>query len=395
MNILICNQWYPPFNYGGVSQYNEYLAKGLAADGHNPVVVSSLVKGSEHYKFGDGIHVYRIPTPYIPYWFSRLPVIGLHGRFFRNLLYSRKVCAFLSKLVKKHRIDLVEYAEINGEGFFHRRYLEDLAYVIRCHTPYYLLEKTYEPGEMPFSCRFLNWMEKRTIRQANAITAPSRDLTRKIEVWCELQSGNVTPIPNIIDTEWFSPDPNYVAGDISKILFVGRIERAKGIFVFADAIPKVLDEHKNVKFIFAGGARTPEAFEEFKTYVKRSASFPYCEFTGFVSKKKLRDLYQKCDIFVNPSTIYESFSYTNAEAMACGKPVVTSDMGGMPETVGNMIGGLVFRAKNNGDLSHKLLKLLKDRVLRQSLGHKARERSLSYSKEIVTDKLIKFYQNLI
>ena len=395
LNIAIVNQWYPPFSYGGVAQYSEHLAKGLVERGHNVVVVSALVNRSKNYDFSDRVPVYRVQMPEIPYRFSRLPVIGRQHRFLRNLLYSNSVGHFLKTIINKHKIDLVEYAEINGEGFFHRKYLGNLPYVVRCHTPYYLLEKTYESGDMPFSCQFINWMERKTIREANGVTAPSRDLATQIEDWCDLPQGMVASIPNAIDTEWVHPDPNYHEEDILKVLFVGRIERAKGIFVLADAIPKVLAEHENVKFIFTGAPRTPKALDELTNDLNQSDSLPHCEFTGSVPKEKLRELYQQCDIFVNPSTIYESFSYTNAEAMACGKPVVTSDMGGMPETVGDLIGGLVFHSKNSGDLSVKLCDLIKDASLRKRLGQKARERSMNYSKEIVADKLIVLYENLV
>ena len=394
LNIAIVNQWHPPFSYGGVAQYNEHLARGSADRGHEVVVVSELVKGSKNYDFFERVHVYRVPMPEIPHWSSRLPVIGKQKRFFRNLLYSNSVCQFLKKIVSTHKIDLVEYAEINGEGFFHRRYLGNLPYVVRCHTPYYLLEQTYEEGEMSFSCRFLNRMEKNTIRHANGVTAPSKDLASKIEDWCDLPLGTVAPIPNGIDTEWFHPDPNYHEKDIFKVLFVGRIERAKGIFVLADAIPKVLAEHENVKFIFAGTPRIPKALEELKKYLNQTGSLPHCEFTGLVPKEKLREFYQQCDIFVNPSTIYESFSYTNAEAMACGKSVVASDMGGMPETVGHMIGGLIFSSKDSRDLAEKLSKLIQYQELRVRLGKQARERALGYSTERVVSGIITLYENL-
>ena len=392
---MICNQWYPPFSYGGVAQYNEHLARGLADRGHDVVVVSALVKGSKNYDFFERVPVYRVPMPEIPHWFSRLPVIGKQNRFFRNLLYSNSACRFLKTIVSNYNIDVVEYAEINGEGFFHRKYLGKLPYVIRCHTPYYLLEQTYEPGEMPFSCQFINWMERKAIRKANKVTAPSNDLKKRIKGWCDLPQGMAHTIPNVIDTDWFYPDPNYHEGDILKVLFVGRLERAKGIFVLADAIPKVLAEHKNVKFIFTGAPRTLQVLEELKNYLNHSDSLPHCEFPGLVPKEKLRELYQQCDMFVNPATIYESFSYTNVEAMACGKPVVTSDMGGMPETVGNMIGGLVFRSMDSGGLAKKLSKLIQCQALRVRLGKQARERSLGYSTHRIVDKVVSLYEGIV
>jgi len=394
MNIAIVNQWYPPFSVGGVAQYNEYLVKALNKRGHGVTVVATLVSKSQQFWKEDGVEVYRLKMSELPHQLSVLPVLGPQHRFVRNLIYSKVVSQFLRNIVETKEIELVEYAEINGEGFYHRKYLGNLPYVVRCHTPYYLLERTYEPGEMPFSCRFINWMEKRTIKRADGITAPSQDLARRIEEWCKIPKGSVKAIPNLIDTDWFHPHPDHTPGDVVKILFVGRVEKAKGIFVLADAIQKVIDRYQKVRFVFVGEPRSQKGLEDFKNYLKQLGIDRYCEFTGPVSMGSLREHYQQCDVFVNPSYIYESFSYTNAEAMACGKPVVTSDVGGMPDTVGNMIGGLVFRVKDSEDLSKKLLALIGNRELRDLLGKQARERSLNYSIGKVIDCIVNFYQSL-
>jgi glycosyltransferase involved in cell wall biosynthesis len=395
VRVLICNQWFPPYSIGGVAQYNEFLTEGLSQRGHKVVVVSMLEKGSLEYEIRNGIHVYRVMMPGIPRLFSKMPLLGPHDRFLRNLLYSNSICRFLRKIVQEHKIDLIEYAEINGEGFYHRKYLGNLPYVIRCHTPYYLLEQTYEPGEMPFSCRFINWMEKKTIRKANGVTAPSRDLSARIEEWCDLPKNSAVPIPNLIDTDWFHPDPDYREDEILKILFVGRIERAKGIFVLADAIPEVLRKNKKVKFIFAGATRSLKGLQELKNYLSQLGCLQYCEVSGPVAKERLRELYQQCDVFVNPSTIYESFSYTNAEAMCCGKPVVTSNIGGMPQTVGDGVGGFVFKVGKSDDLAEKLSTLLDSQKLRSILGKGALYRASAFSIDSVSSHVAEYYRSLI
>jgi glycosyltransferase involved in cell wall biosynthesis len=394
MNLLICNQWFPPFSYGGVAQYNDYLSRGLVEKGHKVIVLSNLVSGSKEYDSQHDVNIFRIPMPSNLHLFSKIPILGKQDRFLRNLVYSQSVCKFLKTIINKHKIDLVEYAEINGEGFYHRKYLSKTPYIIRCHTPYYLLHKSYESGEIKFSCKMINWMEKRVIQSANAVTAPSNDLAKKIEEWCELDAGSVLKVPNIIDTSFFSPGKESKVNDNLTALFVGRLEPAKGIYVIANAIPDVIKKYKNVEFIFAGKPRKVSALEQFKAHLKDLGCIEYCDFKGEVSKNSLLDLYRQCDIFVNPSKIYESFSYTNAEAMACGKPVVTSDIGGMPETVGDMVGGLVFSNEDSGSLAKKISKLIEDEGLRVKLGRQARERSLIFSKERVIDELIDLYDNI-
>lgn len=134
MNILICNQWYGPNSHGGVAQYSEYLARGLSERGHEVVVVASHDGGFSGCGRSDGVDIFRVNMTGIPRWFSRVPCAGRQDRFIRNLIYSKSTCRVLRKLVKDYRIALIEYPEINGEGFFHRAYLAELPYVVRCHT---------------------------------------------------------------------------------------------------------------------------------------------------------------------------------------------------------------------------------------------------------------------
>jgi len=96
-------------------------------------------------------------------------------------------------------------------------------------------------------------------------------------------------------------------------------------------------------------------------------------FSGFVSYDDLPKYYTMADLVIVPSEIYESFSYTVAQAMSCGKAVIASNIGGIPETLNYSAAGLVFKPGDSSSLTNKIRELYNDKRLRENLGLKGRE----------------------
>jgi glycosyltransferase involved in cell wall biosynthesis len=103
-------------------------------------------------------------------------------------------------------------------------------------------------------------------------------------------------------------------------------------------------------------------------------------FLGALPYDQMPDVYRMCDIFVLPSllkeNIQEQFGLVLAEAMSCGKPVVGSTAGAIPEVVGDA--GMIFPAGDYEALSEVLLRLAADDGLRVRLGSQGRRRALEY-----------------
>jgi len=119
-------------------------------------------------------------------------------------------------------------------------------------------------------------------------------------------------------------------------------------------------------------------------------------FTGFVDYPDLPEFYAKSDIVVVPSEIYESFSYTVAQGMACGKPVIASEIGGIPETTNYGNAGLLFEPGNVDQLNGKIEMLYANTGIREEVGRKARKYIVDYcSIESLKAKYIEFYQLIL
>ena len=390
MHIVLANQWFPPESgRGGVAAYNDQVARAYGALGHVVTVIASRTSAQIPARVEtEGIRVHRLLVKDAYRW-RRLPGIGRYVREAQQLAYARRVDAALRALHHERPIDVVEFAEVNAEGFFYARNPQSPV-VVRCHTPNFVLKRYYKPREMPFDVRVIGACEKDMIRRAHALTAPSHDMARVIANECGISEDSITVIPNALSIDQFSISlnhpttqlPNYPTTQLPNyltILHVGRLERVKGIFVLADAIPPILQQVPHARFVFVGEdrptGRSASQRAELEAQFTRAGVRSSVEFTDAVDEATLLDWYCRADICVVPSLLYESFSYTCAQAMAAGKPVVASRIGGIPETVDDGVNGIIVTPGNVEQLTEGIVRLALDPALRARMGHAGRAKA--------------------
>lgn len=184
--------------------------------------------------------------------------------------------------------------------------------------------------------------------------------------------------PNGVNTEEFDTVTNE---DISRIkekyrlenkfvvLFVGRVAQIKGIDTLIRAISILSNE--NIILIVAG----PDfgAVTALQSLVKKLDLEEKIVFTGELERKELRTLIKCCDVLVLPSRGGEAFGIVLAEAMVCGKPVIGSRTGGIPEIVKEGVNGFLFDVNNVEQLSEKISALLLNKELRVKFGENGRQ----------------------
>jgi len=120
----------------------------------------------------------------------------------------------------------------------------------------------------------------------------------------------------------------------------------------------------------------------------------HVEFVGKVLNEEIPEYMTASDIFVLPS-LSESFSITNLEAMASGLPVVVSKVGGLPEIINDGVNGFLVEPGNAKQISEKVLLLLGDHELRETISNNNKENIKKYSWETVVDRLEKVYQSYL
>ena len=124
-------------------------------------------------------------------------------------------------------------------------------------------------------------------------------------------------IPNIVDTDHFMPLPREMNKPFT-FLHVGRFERAKGVVTLTKAFIEFAKVNKDCILINVGVPRGP-VYKYCHELLKGANMINKVKFAGFVPYDKLPGFYANADAVVVASEIYESFSYTVAQAMACGK----------------------------------------------------------------------------
>jgi glycosyltransferase involved in cell wall biosynthesis len=156
------------------------------------------------------------------------------------------------------------------------------------------------------------------------------------------------------------------------ILFVGRLELRKGIDVFLQAIPKVLETIPEARVKIIGdysllGPHGSTFMDNFKSEHANKDWLGKVLFEGRVDQDVLLSAYETCDIFVAPSR-FESFGLIFLEAMREGKPVIGCNAGGMPEVVSHGVNGLLVEPGDTQQLTDAILQLATNLDLRQKMG---------------------------
>lgn len=153
---------------------------------------------------------------------------------------------------------------------------------------------------------------------------------------------------------------------------IGQIDPRKGMIYFVEAANIVKRKMPdNIKFVIIGGIADSDYFLALKNLSSKYGLDRHFIFTGF--KENIARYFAAIDIFVNP-TLEEPFARVNLEAMAMGKPVIATDVGGNPEIIYDGETGFLVPAKDQESLARKIMELATNRELRQQFGEVARKR---------------------
>ncbi len=398
MHIVIANQWYPPESgWGGVAMYNYAVAHAYRELGHQVTIVASRANPTIPAENEEsGIRILRLLI-HDAYRLRHLPGLGYYVRPLQQMLYARRIHRTLQELYHEQPYDIVEFAEVNAEGFFYaRRSLTPV--VVRCHTPTFVLKRYYAPRELEFDTRLTGACEKDLIRRAHAVTTPSCDLGNLIADECGLDRSKISVFPNALPETTLKRGSSVDARNSAlTILYVGRLEYAKGIQVLIRAMPRVLHELPETHFVLIGYDRSQgdrmSQRSRIENQVIELGIRGSVEIVGEVAQSEMSTWYQRSDICVVPSVVYESFSYTCAQAMAMGRPVVAARIGGIPETVEDGVHGLIVEPANDQQLADALVRLGRDGDLRTRMGQAGRAKAeREFAPQAVANKNFSAYQ---
>jgi len=234
---------------------------------------------------------------------------------------------------------------------------------------------------LAFSTKIIHTMLKMYHQKVDIFISPSRFLKDKL-IANGIKESKIVIVPHPIDLN--DHDPNYDSRDY--VVFAGRFVKHKGIMTLIKAF-----ESLPIKLILLGSG---ELQSEIEDYIKMH-SLGNIDLKGFLNGWQFQEVIKNAKFVLVPSEWYENSPMVIYESFAMGKPVIASNIGGIPELVTEDV-GLLFKPRNVEDLQEKIAMLYNNDDLVRTLGMNARRRvEKFYNRETHYKEIIRIYERLI
>ena len=185
-------------------------------------------------------------------------------------------------------------------------------------------------------------------------------------------------VPNWIDPVRFSdqpvPDTKNMGRPKKQLLYVGWLHPVKGLPYLLEAVRDLAIERNDFTLVLYGGGQSEP---ELRCLAKSLAIEPVVQFGGWLANEKVPDAMRNADIFVFP-TLHEGMPNSLLQAMACGLPIVSTNVTSIPEIVEDQVSGLLVDPHSPNEICDALRCLLNDDNKRQSMAAVNRQRILDH-----------------
>lgn len=365
MNVKVCllTTSFPRSKEDHSGIFVSRLCRALISSGIRVDVVAPGHEATPDFELIDGCRVYRF-SYFFPQKWQRLAYGpgGIPGNLNRSpwrlIQLPFFLLAFLVKAVKVAKGADIIHAQWIPSGF--------IAWVVSVFRgiPFVV---TLRGSDALYARRsgFLSAASLWILKRAAAVTTVNKDL-RAWLITCGLPQDRVVFVRNGVDLESERRDGE--ASPLYRTLFVGNFIPVKGIRYLIEAFSKVIRSESNLRLTLIGEGEERPALER---QIKENGMNAFVEFVGMQPPEEIQTWMSRSDCLVLPS-LSEGTPNVVLEAMACGIPVVASDLPGIREVVRDGATGLLTKPKDPEDLAEKLLKLVRDRSLSEEMGKRGR-----------------------
>lgn len=366
MRIALVTEFYYP-HLGGVTEHVHHLATEFIRQGHEPIIITSRMSGSSH----DSSFVRRIGT-------SR--VVFSNGSFAR-ITTGFRLRDSIASILREERIDVLH---VHGP----------LAPIIGLIAP-----AAAHRLDIPVVGTFHSWFprcvgyrlfrapcQKRLDRFAATI-AVSEPV---IEAHAKYFRANWRIIPNGVDTEDFHPNGRRSTDAFTRgprLLFLGRLDPRNGLDTVLDAMPTIIDRFNDARLVIAGDGPLRPWYEQ------RARSLGnHVEFLGRVNGERPH-IYGSADLYLCPTT-KASFGITLLESMACGTPMIVSDITGFRELVAGGDEARLVPRNDSAAWARRTIELIEDPACRDRMAIAGRTKSERFAWPKVAGEVLDVYREI-
>ncbi|MFQ5902166.1 MAG: glycosyltransferase family 4 protein [Candidatus Binatia bacterium] len=367
--LILCHE-YPPVG-GGAGAVCAALGRGYVRAGHKATVVTMGFEGLDEREKIEGVEVHRISCGRRRKDMAS-PWEGLH--------WAWRCWPIARRLHAEHLFDVVHAHFIMPAGIVARRLKREsgVPFII---TPHGSDVPGYNRERLKLAHVLVRPWWRRICKDADRITSPSASLLKLIEARARHVKAEI--IPNGFQPGRFRPLEKE-----KRILLCSRLVERKGFHYFLEAIQDVNLPGWQVDLVGDG-----PMFERLASMANRCKVPVHMH--GWIDNHdpKLAELYGRAMIFVFPSE-WENFSIALLEAIGAGCAVITSDIAGNPEAIGNT--GYLIKPKDVGAMRRATIALTGDVERCLDLGRRASERAAAFFDwKIIAKRYIELLQSLV
>jgi glycosyltransferase involved in cell wall biosynthesis len=352
MKFLLINYEYPPIGAGAATA-SQAIAQNLFRLGHQVTVLTARHADLPAIRVEDGVTVRRLKC--VRRYPDRCTIVEM-----ASFVASAFLC--LQSIVRASRPDaVIAFFSIPcGPIALLAKILFRVPYVIS-------LRGGDVPGLVPEIChvhRLLGPLRRLVLRNADAVIANANGLRELSEASDPVR---VSVIPNGVDAQFFHPmtkDEN-LADSPFRIVFTGRLQAQKNVALLLDEFAALrASAPVPVELHVIGDGPLRANLQRHADEIGLNGSVKW---HGWTRREELREIYQRSHCFVNPS-FYEGMPNAVLEAMACGLPIVASDVAGNDAVVVPNVTGVLFPLEKVSALRDALTPLITDRATARWMG---------------------------
>ena len=356
---------------GGVIEHVFHLAREFQERGHSVKILAPCSVPS--YEPWIGVDIYQVGRP------APLPLSASVVRISLSPRLSRRVGAIL----RREQFDLIHLHEPLMPALCPIVLYHSQAVNVGTFHAYREKFRVYQYSK-PLTRRFFDRLDGLV-----AVSPAARDYVN------QYFPAHYTVIPNGIDAARFAnprlePPPGCPDGP-QNILFVGRLEKRKGLKYLLQAFPRVKESCPRARLVVVGEGRL-------RAHLQRAVAesgLADVTFAGLVPAEELARYYRAAHLFCAPATGFESFGIVLLEAMAAGLPVVASDIVGFRQVVSHGEEGLLVPPRDPEELARALITLLRDRELWRSMSRRGRATAARYDWGALAERVLAFYRTTL
>ena len=299
----------------------------------------------------------------------------------------------VNAIIREHNkgsFDLI-HSHITYNGALMAKQLLNVRWVHTIHSIEKVRMRFMSKEERKFT-KASKWQES-ALGCTDAVITVSKTLKESIVKDYGLNESKVFAIPNGVDKNIYKKDS---IKKTNKVLYIGRFSMEKGIELLPEIINGVLSQDKEIIFEIVASLEENNLPEDFSMVQKKLEELEE-KYSGRLiwhkadlARDEIAELYSEALIFIQPS-LYDSFPTTMIEAMLFGKLVIGSDVGGIPELVGDA--GIIVSPKPLNFIN-SILKLKDDYRLRERYSNRASDRAKNFFWDKIAKQTFELYQLL-